>query len=104
MPAASFSIRHNHLLISFITPLKFLSPSRLSAIFGIVFLSQCSLVTVPVETAGSIVTTTVKTTGKVLTAPFGGKDEKEGKDKEKGDDKEEQAKTGNEGEKAKPEE
>lgn len=30
----------------------------------------CSLVTVPVKTAGSIVTTTVETTGKVITAPF----------------------------------
>lgn len=30
----------------------------------------CSLVTVPVKTAGKIVTTTVSTTGKVVTAPF----------------------------------
>lgn len=30
----------------------------------------CSLVTVPVKTAGSIVTTTVKTTGDIVTAPF----------------------------------
>lgn len=30
----------------------------------------CSLITVPVKTAGSIVTTTVETTGKVITAPF----------------------------------
>jgi hypothetical protein len=33
-------------------------------------LAGCSLVTVPVKTAGSIVTTTVETTGKVVTAPF----------------------------------
>ncbi|MCF7784492.1 MAG: hypothetical protein K9N47_00140 [Prosthecobacter sp.] len=32
--------------------------------------SGCSLITVPVKTAGSIVTTTVSTTGKVVTAPF----------------------------------
>lgn len=32
--------------------------------------SGCSLVTVPVKTAGSIVTTTVKTTGNIVTAPF----------------------------------
>lgn len=32
--------------------------------------SGCSLVTVPIKTAGSIVTTTVSTTGKVVTAPF----------------------------------
>lgn len=32
--------------------------------------SGCSLVTVPVKTAGGIVTTTVSTTGKVVTAPF----------------------------------
>jgi hypothetical protein len=30
----------------------------------------CSLVTVPVKTAGGIVTTTVKTTGDIVTAPF----------------------------------
>jgi hypothetical protein len=30
----------------------------------------CSLITVPVKTAGSIVTTTVKTTGDIVTAPF----------------------------------
>lgn len=30
----------------------------------------CSLITVPVKTAGSIVTTTVETAGKVVTAPF----------------------------------
>lgn len=33
-------------------------------------LPGCSLVTVPVKTAGSIVTTTVKTTGDIVTAPF----------------------------------
>lgn len=33
-------------------------------------LPACSLVTVPVKTAGSIVTTTVRTTGDVVTAPF----------------------------------
>ena len=33
-------------------------------------LAGCSLVTVPVKTAGSIVTTTVKTTGDIVTAPF----------------------------------
>lgn len=48
----------------------------------------CSLVTVPVKTAGKIVTTTVSTTGKVVAAPFeavGGhdKDEKELKKEEK---------------------
>ena len=32
--------------------------------------SGCSLITVPIKTAGSIVTTTVSTTGKVVTAPF----------------------------------
>ena len=32
--------------------------------------SSCSLVTVPVKTAGGIVKTTVSTTGKVVTAPF----------------------------------
>lgn len=34
------------------------------------FIAGCSLVTVPVKTAGSIVTTTVKTTGDIVTAPF----------------------------------
>jgi hypothetical protein len=37
--------------------------------------SSCSLVTVPVKTAGSVANTTVKTTGKVLTAPFKGRGE-----------------------------
>jgi len=32
--------------------------------------SSCSLITVPVKTAGSIVTTTVSTTGRVVAAPF----------------------------------
>ena len=32
--------------------------------------SGCSLITVPVKTAGSIITTTVKTTGDIVTAPF----------------------------------
>jgi hypothetical protein len=32
--------------------------------------SSCSLVTVPVKTAGSVVNTTVKTTGRVVEAPF----------------------------------
>jgi hypothetical protein len=32
--------------------------------------SGCSLITVPVKTAGSIVATTVSTTGKVIAAPF----------------------------------
>ena len=32
--------------------------------------SGCSLVTVPVKTAGSIVNTTIKTTGSVVEAPF----------------------------------
>lgn len=31
---------------------------------------SCSLVTVPIKTAGSIVNTTVKTSGKVVEAPF----------------------------------
>ncbi|OYW31449.1 MAG: hypothetical protein B7Z47_01075 [Chthoniobacter sp. 12-60-6] len=50
----------------------------------------CSLVTVPVKTAGSIVTTTVSTTGKVVAAPFNAigrnkdsKEEEEEKEKEK---------------------
>lgn len=38
-------------------------------------LSGCSLVTVPVKTAGSVANTTVRTTGKVLTAPFKGRGE-----------------------------
>ena len=51
-------------------------------------MTSCSLVTVPVKTAGSIVTTTVSTTGKVVTAPFNAigrnKDSKEEeKEKEK---------------------
>lgn len=45
----------------------------------------CSLVTVPVKTAGSIVTTTVKTTGEVITAPFGAM----GRDRSGDDEKEE---------------
>lgn len=36
-------------------------------------LTNCSLITVPIETAGSIVTTTVKTTGSVIEAPFRGR-------------------------------
>ncbi|WP_395749105.1 hypothetical protein [Prosthecobacter sp.] len=48
---------------------------------------SCSLVTVPVKTAGKIVTTTVSTTGHVVAAPFdavgGHKDRKEARrDKE----------------------
>ena len=33
-------------------------------------LSSCSLITVPVKTAGAIVETSIKTTGKIVTAPF----------------------------------
>lgn len=33
-------------------------------------LSHCSLVTVPVKTAGEVVETTVETTGNVIEAPF----------------------------------
>ncbi len=51
--------------------------------------SGCSLVTVPVKTAGAIVTTTVSTTGKVVTAPFNaiGRD-KDSKEEEKEKEKE----------------
>ncbi len=45
--------------------------------------SSCSLVTVPVKTAGAIVTTTVKTTGTIVTAPFGGEDDEDREDQEK---------------------
>lgn len=46
------------------------------AFLSVACLSGCSLITVPIETAGKIVTTTVETTGTVVTAPFraGGKD------------------------------
>lgn len=47
-------------------------------------LPACSLVTVPVKTAGKIVTTTVSTTGKVVAAPFnavgGNKEKREAKE------------------------
>lgn len=36
----------------------------------VVLLPQCSLVTVPVKTAGAVVETTVKTAGSVVEAPF----------------------------------
>ncbi len=59
------------------------------------FTSGCSLITVPVKTAGSIVTTTVSTTGKVVAAPFNAigrsKDSKEEKKEEKKAAEEEQA-------------
>lgn len=38
--------------------------------FASILLCQCSLVTVPVKTAGSVVETTVKTAGSVVEAPF----------------------------------
>lgn len=44
--------------------------------------SSCSLVTVPVKTAGAIVTTTVKTTGTIVTAPFGGENEEDREERE----------------------
>ncbi len=34
------------------------------------FLGGCSLITVPVKTAGSLAETTVRTTGSVVEAPF----------------------------------
>lgn len=49
--------------------------SSLSLILLCAITSSCSLVTVPVKTAGAIVTTTVKTTGTIVTAPFGGEDD-----------------------------
>lgn len=53
--------------------------ARAAALFAIfAFLSSCSLVTVPVKTAGSVVETTVETAGEVIEAPFTrgrGKDE-----------------------------
>ena len=45
------------------------------AIASLFVFSGCSLVTVPVKTAGSVANTTVRTTGKVLTAPFKGRGE-----------------------------
>jgi len=36
----------------------------------LLLLCQCSLVTVPVKTAGAVVETTVKTAGSVVEAPF----------------------------------
>lgn len=39
-------------------------------LFSSPFLASCSLVTVPVKTAGKIVETTIETTGKIVTAPF----------------------------------
>ncbi len=46
---------------------------------SLLLLTQCSLITVPVKTAGSVVETTVKTAGSVVEAPFkavGGRHEK----------------------------
>lgn len=51
----------------------------------------CSLVTVPIKTAGSIVTTTVSTTGKVVTAPFNAI----GRDKDSKEEEKEKEKPGN---------
>lgn len=51
----------------------------------------CSLVTVPVKTAGKIVTTTVSTTGKVVTAPFDAVGRNKADKKEKADEKEEES-------------
>ena len=45
-------------------------PSNLLSCVLCLVTSGCSLITVPVKTAGSIVTTTVSTTGKVIAAPF----------------------------------
>lgn len=38
----------------------------------VVCFNSCSLVTVPVKTAGAIVETSIKTTGNIVTAPFDG--------------------------------
>ena len=46
-----------------------MKPCAALAILCLTF-AGCSLITVPVKTAGSIVTTTVKTTGDIVTAPF----------------------------------
>lgn len=43
---------------------------QLCCLFFLLQLNSCSLVTVPVKTAGAIVTTTVETTGNIVTAPF----------------------------------
>lgn len=62
--------------------MKFSFSLLLLSLFG----TGCSLVTVPVKTAGAIVTTTVKTTGAIVTAPFGGdndEDEEDEKDARK---------------------
>ena len=57
-----------------------LRPTLVLAV-AVLGLCGCSLVTVPVETAGSVVSTTVKTAGSVVAAPFnasgGGSDEPE---------------------------
>jgi hypothetical protein len=48
----------------------------------VICFNSCSLVTVPVKTAGAIVETSIKTTGKIVTAPFdrGGSDEESSKE------------------------
>ena len=64
---------------------------HLSLTLGLI-VPACSLVTVPVKTAGSVVKTTVKTAGSVAEAPFkaasGGyrNEEKESKKDEKDDE------------------
>lgn len=50
--------------------IRYMKTSILFTYLLCLIISGCSLVTVPVKTAGSIVTTSVKTTGKVVTAPF----------------------------------
>lgn len=53
--------------------MKFIAIMKTGFLFCIAMglgVSSCSLITVPVKTAGSIVNTTVSTTGRVVTAPF----------------------------------
>lgn len=53
--------------------MKFIATMKTGILFCITLglgVSSCSLITVPVKTAGSIVNTTVSTTGRVVTAPF----------------------------------
>jgi hypothetical protein len=47
-----------------------MKPSLLLLALMSLFLTRCSLVTVPVKTAGNVVETTVTTAGKVAEAPF----------------------------------
>ena len=53
--------------------MKFIATMKTGFLFCIAMglgVSSCSLITVPVKTAGSFVNTTVSTTGRVVTAPF----------------------------------